>query len=131
MKYGLYELLDWLKSAGIKTAVASSSTRRAVLRNLESAGITDKFDIIVSGEMAARSKPAPDIYLKACELVGESPKDCIALEDSRNGLWAAHNAGCRVIMVPDLWQADEETENVLWKKFTNLLEVRNFLRGDE
>ena len=131
VKYGLYELLDWLKSAGIKTAVASSSTRRAVLRNLESAGITDKFDIIVSGEMAARSKPAPDIYLKACELLGESPKDCIALEDSRNGLWAAHNAGCRVIMVPDLWQADEETENVLWKKFNNLLEVRNFLRGDE
>ena len=124
VKYGLYELLDWLKSAGIKTAVASSSTRRAVLRNLESAGITDKFDIIVSGEMA-------DIYLKACELLGESPKDCIALEDSRNGLWAAHNAGCRVIMVPDLWQADEETENVLWKKFTNLLEVRNFLCGDE
>mgnify|MGYP000196974625 FL=1 len=81
--------------------------------------------------MAARSKPAPDIYLKACELLGENPNDCIALEDSRNGLWAAHNAGCSVIMVPDLWQADEETENVLWKKFTNLLEVRNFLRRDE
>ena len=122
VKYGLYELLDWLKSAGIKTAVASSSTRRAVLRNLESAGITDKFDIIVSGEMASRSKPAPDIYLKACELLGE---------DSRNGLWAAHNAGCRVIMVPDLWKADEETEKILRKKFANLLEVRNFLRGDE
>lgn len=113
VKYGLYELLDWLKSSGIKTAVASSSTRRAVLRNLESAGITDKFDIIVSGEMATRSKPAPDIYLKACELLGENPNDCIALEDSRNGLWAAHNAGCRVIMVPDLWKADEETEKIL------------------
>ena len=131
VKYGLYELLDWLKSAGIKTAVASSSTRRAVLRNLESAGITDKFDIIVSGEMAARSKPAPDIYPKACELLGESPKDCIALEDSRNGLWAAHNAGCRVIMVPDLWQADEETEKILWKKLGSLLEVRDFLRDNE
>lgn len=131
VKYGLYELLDWLKSAGIKTAVASSSTRRAVLRNLESAGITDKFDIIVSGEMAARSKPAPDIYLKACELLGESPNDCIALEDSRNGLWAAHNAGCRVIMVPDLWQADEETEKILWKKLGSLLEVRDFLRDNE
>lgn len=131
VKYGLYELLDWLKSSGIKTAVASSSTRRAVLRNLESAGITDKFDIIVSGEMATRSKPAPDIYLKACELLGENPNDCIALEDSRNGLWAAHNAGCRVIMVPDLWQADEETENVLWKKLGSLLEVRDFLRDNE
>lgn len=131
VKYGLYELLDWLKSSGIKTAVASSSTRRAVLRNLESAGITDKFDIIVSGEMAARSKPAPDIYLKACELLGENPNDCIALEDSRNGLWAAHNAGCRVIMVPDLWKADEETEKILWKKLGSLLEVRDFLRDNE
>ena len=64
VKYGLYELLDWLKSAGIKTAVASSSTRRAVLRNLESAGITDKFDIIVSGEMAARSKPARNLNVR-------------------------------------------------------------------
>ena len=131
VKYGLYELLDWLKLAGIKTAVASSSTHRAVLRNLESAGITDKFDIIVSGEMAVRSKPAPDIYLKACELLGESPKDCIALEDSRNGLWSAHNAGCRVIMVPDLWKADEETEKILWKKLGSLLEVRDFLRDNE
>lgn len=131
VKYGLYELLDWLKSSGIKTAVASSSTRRAVLRNLESAGITDKFDIIVSGEMATRSKPAPDIYLKACELLGENPNDCIALEDSRNGLWAAHNAGCRVIMVPDLWKADEETEKILWKKLGSLLEVRDFLRDNE
>lgn len=131
VKYGLYELLDWLKSSGIKTAVASSSTRRAVLRNFESAGITDKFDIIVSGEMATRSKPAPDIYLKACELLGENPNDCIALEDSRNGLWAAHNAGCRVIMVPDLWKADEETEKILWKKLGSLLEVRDFLRDNE
>ena len=131
VKYGLYELLDWLKSSGIKTAVASSSTRRAVLRNLESAGITDKFDIIVSGEMATRSKPALDIYLKACELLGENPNDCIALEDSRNGLWAAHNAGCRVIMVPDLWKADEETEKILWKKLGSLLEVRDFLRDNE
>ena len=120
-----------LKSARISSAVASSSTRRAVDRNLKSAGITDKFNVTVCGEMAARSKPAPDIYLKACELLGESPEDCIALEDSRNGLWSAHNAGCRVIMVPDLWKADEETEKILWKKLGSLLEVRNFLRGDE
>jgi len=131
VKPGLYELLNWLKSAGIKTAVASSSTRRAVDRNLKSAGITDKFNVTVCGEMAARSKPAPDIYLKACELLGESPEDCIALEDSRNGLWSAHNAGCRVIMVPDLWKADEETEKILWKKLGSLLEVRDFLRDNE
>lgn len=109
VKPGLYELLDWLKSAGI----------------------TDKFNVTVCGEMAARSKPAPDIYLKACELLGESAEDCIALEDSRNGLWSAHNAGCRVIMVPDLWQADAETEKILWKKLGSLLEVRDFLRDNE
>ena len=51
--------------------------------------------------------------------------------DSRNGLWAAHNAGCRVIMVPDLWKADEETEKILWKKLGSLIEVRDFLRDNE
>ena len=114
VKYGLYELLDWLKSAGIKTAVASSSTRRAVLRNLESAGITDKFDIIVSGEMAARSKPAPDIYLAGASALKLPPEDCIALEDSPVGILAAHRAGCMDIMVPDQDQPDEETRALLF-----------------
>ena len=88
VKYGLYELLDWLKSSGIKTAVASSSTRRAVLRNLESAGITDKFDIIVSGEMATRSKPAPDIYLKV-RVARRKPK---GLHSSRR--FTQRSVGC-------------------------------------
>lgn len=129
VKYGLYELLDWLKSAGIKTAVASSSTRAAVERNLKSAEILDKFDAVISGEMAEHSKPAPDIYLKACETLGESPCNCVALEDSRNGLHSAARAGCRVIMVPDLWRADAETEEIIWKKFENLLAVRDFLKN--
>lgn len=129
VKYGLYELLDWLKSVGIKTAVASSSTRVAVERNLKSAGIIDMFDSIISGEMAEHSKPEPDIYLKACETLGEEPCDCIALEDSRNGLHSAFRAGCRVVMVPDLWQADAETEKIVWKKFDNLLAVRDFLKN--
>lgn len=128
VKPGLYELIDWLSSAGIKRAVASSSTRRAVMRNLVSAGITDRFDVIVSGEAVGRSKPEPDIYLKACELLGEKPCDCVALEDSRNGIRSAYSAGCRVIMVPDLWQADEQTEKILYKKCESLLAVRDFLR---
>ena len=107
VKYGLYELLDWLKSAGIKTAVASSSTRRAVLRNLESAGITDKFDIIVSGEMAARSKPAPDIYLEAARRLGLKPEECIGVEDSQAGLQSLTAAGCTRVMIPDLLPYDE------------------------
>ena len=73
--------------------------------------------------MATRSKPAPDIYLKACELLGESPRITQALEDSRNGLWAAHNAGCRVIVPTSL--GDWGDRSLYSKeKFTNLLEVK-------
>ena len=123
--------MNALRSRGLKVAVASSSAAPDIMKMLTEGGLKAMVDFAFSGEDCAAHKPAPDIYLKACELLGESPEDCIALEDSRNGLWSAHNAGCRVIMVPDLWQADAETEKILWKKLGSLLEVRNFLRGDE
>lgn len=77
--------------------------------------------------MVEHSKPDPEIYRKACELLGCAPKDCLALEDSRNGLFSAYRAGCRPIMVPDLWQPDEETEKILYAKFADLEKVKEFL----
>lgn len=52
--------------------------------------------------MINKSKPEPEIYLKACELLHEKPEDCYALEDSKNGLLSAFRAGCKPFMVPDL-----------------------------
>lgn len=127
VKKGLYVLLDYLKKAGVKMAVASSSPRWEVEKHLKDAGIYDYFVGIVCGDMIQNSKPDPEIYLKACELLERKPSDCLALEDSKNGLLSAHRAGCKPIMVPDLWQPDEETEKILYAKFEDLEMVKDFL----
>ena len=58
--------------------------------------------------MLKRSKPAPDIYLLACEKLGEEPSGAAAVEDSFNGVRSAYSAGMKVIMVPDLLPPDDE-----------------------
>lgn len=74
--------------------------------------------------MIENSKPAPDIYLKACEIIGAEPKECYALEDSKNGLLSAYRAGCKPIMIPDLWQPDEEIMEVIFAQYDNLEQVK-------
>lgn len=127
VKKGLYVLLEYLGQALYKMAVASSSPRWEVEKYLKEAEIENYFEGIVCGDMVEHSKPDPEIYRKACELLGCAPKDCLALEDSRNGLFSAYRAGCRPIMVPDLWQPDEETEKILYAKFADLEKVKEFL----
>ena len=127
VKKGLYVLLDYLKENGYKLAVASSTSKRGVERNLKSAGVLEYFDAIICGDMVEKSKPEPEIYLKACEALGVEPAEALALEDSRNGLLSAYRAGMKVIMVPDLWEADEEVKAFLWNMCNDLEEVKVFL----
>ena len=108
MKPGVVELLSYLKDNGKKIALASSTRRETVVNQLRWADIIDYFDVIISGDMVARSKPAPDIFLKACEELRVSPEKAYAIEDSYNGIRAAHAGGLRPIMVPDLLEADDE-----------------------
>ena len=81
VKKGLYELLEYLKMNGYKLAVASSTGQCGVEAHLKDAGVFEYFGAIVCGNMVERSKPEPEIYLKACEMLGEKPCDCYALED--------------------------------------------------
>ncbi len=67
----------------------------AVRRQMKTVGILDDFDVIVCGDMVTKSKPDPDIYLKACELIKVDPKECYAVEDSYNGIRSAHAAGMK------------------------------------
>ena len=127
VKKGLHVLLEYLKEEGYKMAVASSSRYTEIRENLRDAGVTDFFMAVVGGDRISRSKPEPDIYLKACELLGEKPADCYALEDSRNGLLAAHRAGCIPLMVPDLWEPDEEIQEIIAGKFDDLAQVKDYL----
>lgn len=107
-KEGAVELVEALHEAGWRLAVASSSPREMVFRNLEHTGFTPYFSQVLSGDDVARAKPSPDIFLLAAERLLLEPEDCLVLEDSPNGLRAARAAGCIPVMVPDQVQPTEE-----------------------
>ena len=127
LKKGLYELLAYLKQAGYKLAVASSTKTEKVEHHLASADVRTYFDAVIGGDMVEKSKPEPDIYLKAAAALGVPPEECYALEDSRNGLLSAHAAGCKAIHVPDLWQPDGAVKAFILGPFEDLLAVRDWL----
>ena len=127
MKPGVTELLSYLKEKGKKIALASSTRRETVTNQLRWAGIIDYFDVIICGDMVAKSKPAPDIFLKACQELGVSPKNTYAIEDSYNGIRAAHAGQLRPIMVPDLLEADDEMRGMAECVCDNLNEVIDYL----
>ena len=82
-------------------AVASSSNRPLIEAVLEAAGIAALFRTTVSSEEVPRGKPSPDVYLEAARRLGVAPSRCAAVEDSSNGLRAAHAAGMRVLALPN------------------------------
>jgi HAD superfamily hydrolase (TIGR01509 family) len=122
-KPGIDELLDFLKEKNIKAAVATSTPIDLTLQHLEDVGLKDRFDRIVSAKQVAHGKPAPDVYLYACEQIGEKPDECIAIEDSPNGIKSAYAAGCKPIMVPDLTPPDEEIKPLLYGVADSLKDV--------
>ena len=119
----LHETLNYLKNKGYKLAVASSTSSDSVFHHLNEKNITAYFDKVICGDMIKNSKPAPDIYLKACEELGENPANCIAIEDSKNGILSAKNANMNVIMIPDLWKGDDDTDKLLFAKLKSLGEI--------
>lgn len=82
-------------------AVASSSPPQLIEVVLAAAGVADRFGVTVSSEQVARGKPAPDVYLAAASQLGVDPADCVAIEDSANGLRSAAAAGMAVVAVPN------------------------------
>lgn len=87
--------------AAFSLAVASSSNLELIETFLDAAGVRDAFRTWVSSEEVARGKPAPDVFLEAARRLGVEPRTCAAIEDSGNGLRAAHAAGMRVVAVPN------------------------------
>ncbi len=112
-KEGAYSLLQWLKQHKIHTAVATATDMERAEKYLRAIGVWELLDDVVCAPMVENGKPMPDIYLYACKQLGQSPADCLALEDSPNGALAAWRAGCAVVMVPDLTQPDDETKAFL------------------
>lgn len=105
---GAKRLVAELLSEGIPVAVASSSIRRDVEHSLEAVEMKKGLSYLVAGDEVSRSKPAPDLYLKAAEGLGFPPSRCIALEDSEAGVQAATAAGIQCIAVPNRYTRDQE-----------------------
>ena len=121
------ECLDSLKKAGFRLAVASSTRAAKVHPQLTNAKIHDYFETFTTGDTVTHSKPDPEIYLKAAASLNLKPEECVAVEDSPNGVRSATNAGIKCIMVPDLIQPDSEMKEKAWKIFKNLKETAEFL----
>lgn len=105
---GVTELIDGLRARGLPLAVCTSTGRERARHHLGKVGILDAFVHVVGGDDVERGKPHPDPYLKAAALLDQDPAHCLALEDSHNGIRAAHGAGMMAVMVPDLLPATDE-----------------------
>ena len=97
---GILERLADARSLGMRTAVASSSSAKWVRAWLSQHDLLDRFDAVCTRDDVLRVKPAPDLFLLAAARLGVSPGACLVLEDSPNGIRAAHAAGMRVVAVP-------------------------------
>ena len=132
VKEGVQELLGYLKSAGVPMAIASSTKSSDVKMELDEAGLLKYFDKVIGGEMVERSKPEPDIFLKAAEELGMEPENCLVIEDSHNGVRAAYTAGMIPVMVPDLLEPTPEMKEKTAAIYKTLLDVIGFMetRGE-
>ena len=128
VKKGAFELLEYLKSIRMPAVVASSSPRAAVTAELRDAGLLPYFAAVFGGEDAARSKPAPDLFLRAASSIGADPAACLVFEDSHNGIRAASAAGMMSIMVPDLQPADREMQTLYTARAEDLATAAEMLR---
>lgn len=128
IKPGVHELLSYLKKENYEIGLASSTRKSMVISHLKDAGILNYFDEIIAGDMVVKGKPDPEIYLTSCSKFNKAPNECIAIEDSVNGVTAALRAGMNAIMVPDIVQPDKELEKKLFRKFDSLLDVKEFLQ---
>lgn len=121
------ELLTSMKNAGMKTAIASSSTREEVTSQMEVLGALPFFDACICGDQVTKSKPDPEIFLLACDALGIKPSEGVGLEDSFNGVRSCKASGLYTIMVPDIIQPDDEMKNLADVILPSLKDVQDFL----
>lgn len=127
-KPGAKELLVYLKKNGYKVALATATAPERAEKYLKAHDLYKYFDVTVSASMVNIGKPAPDIYLKAAEMLSLSPQSCVALEDSPNGIKSASSAGCVTVMVPDLDKPSDDILPLLHDVANGLCDVKRILR---
>ncbi|MBR4544134.1 MAG: HAD family phosphatase [Lachnospiraceae bacterium] len=123
------EVLSALKNGGAIVGLASSTKEKIVRREMDEVGLTEYFDVILGGDNVKNGKPAPDIFLTCAELMKCEPKECFVIEDSYNGIRAAHNAGMHAVMVPDQMPPNEEMEALAEVILGDLKQVLSYLES--
>ncbi|MDE6852914.1 MAG: HAD family phosphatase [Lachnospiraceae bacterium] len=108
IKPQIVEALEMLQRHHKQCAVASSTNSGHVRKYLEIANLMPYFSVIMGGDLVSAAKPNPEIFLTAAARCGMKPEDTVVLEDSENGIRAAHAAGMGTICVPDLVQPSAE-----------------------
>ena len=109
--------LDALRARGLKLAVGSSSKNAKFI--LQRIGLSDYFDAVSDGTNISRSKPDPEVFLKAAEYLGLAPSDCLVVEDAVSGVEAAHAGGMKAATVGDA--ADRGCGDFILSRFADLL----------
>jgi HAD superfamily hydrolase (TIGR01509 family) len=127
LKAGALELLALLDELGLPRAIATSSSHKTVDHHLGAHGLAPRFHHVVASGDYANGKPAPDPYLLAAERLNVAPRDCLALEDSMNGIRSASAAGMMAIMVPDILQPTDEIRGLCTRVVPSLHEVRELI----
>lgn len=105
---GVPELLKSLHDMGVRLAVGSSADKTKVEANIRALGVPrDWFETVVDGTMVEKKKPAPDLFLKAAELLGLKPEECTVVEDAVHGVEAGNAAGMRTVGVANTLPASD------------------------
>lgn len=110
---GAKELLKDLKNNGVKTALVTMSMHRMAQQVVDAIDFP-AFDAIVAGDDVRNGKPHPEAYLKAAEILGFEPRQCVAFEDSLSGLTSAELAGTVAIGIPHIVPIPEKPGRTLW-----------------
>ena len=110
VKKGFFRLQKYLKEQGIKTAVVTSSIRYVAENNFRLADITVPFDAIIGGDCVTNGKPDAEPYLKAAQALSVPYEECLAAEDSTNGIKSAHAAGIKCVYIKDIVDVPAEVK---------------------
>jgi HAD superfamily hydrolase (TIGR01509 family) len=122
------EVIDELKKH-YRLALASSSTKECVKLVLKKFRIVDSFEVILTGDDIEHGKPDPEIYLLTAKKLGLNPCECLAIEDSENGVNAAKNAGMKCVAIPTPFNSGQNFSraNIRIDKMIDLYKVLNRL----
>jgi HAD superfamily hydrolase (TIGR01509 family) len=113
---GIRRIITAAQDAGWKLAVASTSAEpsvRAILEQGVGPERAARFDVVLAGDVVPKKKPAPDIYLLALQRLGANADETLVVEDSRNGLLAAHGAGLRCVMTVNGYTEEEDNSEAI------------------